>query len=65
MQGYDVFFLTGTDEHGKNWCLAGVSPKSMLTRFIAIKDICDLLNTTYDSLLEQLINIMKRLFKRF
>ena len=53
MQGYDVFFLTGTDEHGqkieeyaKN---AGVSPKEYVDKVAGeIKDICDLLNTTYD-----------------
>lgn len=53
MQGYDVFFLTGTDEHGqkieeyaKN---AGVTPKDYVDKVSGeIKDICDLLNTTYD-----------------
>ncbi len=53
MQGYDVFFLTGTDEHGqkieeyaKN---AGVTPKEYVDKVAGeIKGICDLLNTTYD-----------------
>lgn len=53
MQGYDVFFLTGTDEHGqkieeyaKN---AGVSPKEYVDKVAGeIRGICDLLNTTYD-----------------
>lgn len=53
MQGYDVFFLTGTDEHGqkieeyaKN---AGVSPKEYVDKVAGeIREICDLLNTTYD-----------------
>ena len=53
MQGFDVFFLTGTDEHGqkieeyaKN---AGVTPKEYVDKVAGeIKGICDLLNTTYD-----------------
>ena len=53
MQGYDVFFLTGTDEHGqkieeyaKN---ANVTPKEYVDKVAGeIKGICDLLNTTYD-----------------
>ncbi|MBQ8210494.1 MAG: methionine--tRNA ligase [Clostridia bacterium] len=53
LQGYDVFFLTGTDEHGqkieeyaKN---AGVTPKEYVDKVAGeIKGICDLLNTTYD-----------------
>ena len=53
MQGYDVFFLTGTDEHGqkieeyaKN---AGVTPKEYVDKVAGeIRGICDLLNTTYD-----------------
>lgn len=53
MQGYDVFFCTGTDEHGqkieeyaKN---ANVTPKEYVDKVAGeIKDICDQLNTTYD-----------------
>ena len=53
LQGYDVFFLTGTDEHGqkieeyaKN---AGVTPKEYVDKVAGeIKYICDMLNTTYD-----------------
>ncbi|MGN0487488.1 MAG: methionine--tRNA ligase [Acutalibacteraceae bacterium] len=53
LQGYDVFFLTGTDEHGqkieeyaKN---AGVTPKEYVDKVAGeIKGICDTLNTTYD-----------------
>ena len=53
LQGKDVFFLTGTDEHGqkieeyaKN---AGVTPKEYVDKVAGeIKDICDMLNTTYD-----------------
>ena len=53
MQGYDVFFQTGTDEHGQKIeeyaAAAGVSPKEYVDGVAAeIKAICDCLNTTYD-----------------
>ena len=53
MQGYDVFFQTGTDEHGQKIeeyaAQAGVSPKEYVDKVAGeIKDICDCLNTTYD-----------------
>jgi len=53
MQGYDVFFLTGTDEHGQKIeeyaKAAGVSPKEYVDKVAGeIREICDLLNTTYD-----------------
>ncbi len=53
MQGYDVFFLTGTDEHGQKIEeyaeKAGVTPKNYVDKVSGeIKDICNLLNTTYD-----------------
>ena len=53
MQGYDVFFQTGTDEHGQKIeeyaAAAGISPKEYVDKVAGeIKDICDCLNTTYD-----------------
>ncbi len=53
MQGYDVFFLTGTDEHGQKIeeyaKAANVTPKEYVDKVSGeIKEICDLLNTTYD-----------------
>ena len=53
MQGYDVFFQTGTDEHGQKIeeyaAAAGVSPKEYVDKVAGeIKAICDCLNTTYD-----------------
>lgn len=53
MQGYDVFFCTGTDEHGQKIEeyaeAAGVTPKAYVDKVAGeIKEICDLLNTTYD-----------------
>ncbi len=53
LQGYDVFFLTGTDEHGQkieNYAKdAGVTPKEYVDKVAGeIRDICDLLGTSYD-----------------
>ena len=53
MQGYDVFFQTGTDEHGQKIeekaKAAGVTPKEFVDKVAGeIKGICDMLNTTYD-----------------
>ncbi len=53
LQGKDVFFLTGTDEHGqkieeyaKN---AGVTPKEYVDKVAGeIRNICDILGTSYD-----------------
>ena len=48
--GYDVFFQTGTDEHGQKIELkaqeAGVTPKEFVDGVAGqIRDICDMLNT--------------------
>lgn len=53
MLGYDVFFLTGTDEHGQKIeeyaKEAGVTPKEYVDKVASeIRAICDSLNTTYD-----------------
>ncbi len=53
MQGYDVFFMTGTDEHGQKIeeyaKAAGITPKEYVDKVAGeIREICDLLNTTYD-----------------
>ena len=53
MVGYDVFFMTGTDEHGqkieKKAIEAGMSPKEYVDKTAAVvKDIWDLMNTSYD-----------------
>lgn len=52
-QGYDVFFMTGTDEHGQKIEIkakeAGKSPKQFVDEIAAqIKSIWDLMNTSYD-----------------
>ena len=55
-QGYDVFFQTGTDEHGEKNQLkaeaAGVTPQQLVDRNSAeIKRIWDLMGTSYDRLI--------------
>ena len=52
-QGYDVFFQTGTDEHGQKIELkaeeAGITPKEFVDNVSAeIKRIWDLMDTSYD-----------------
>ena len=52
-QGYDVFFQTGTDEHGQKIELkaeeAGVTPKEFVDNVSGeIKKIWDLMDTSYD-----------------
>ena len=52
-QGYDVFFQTGTDEHGQKIEekaeAAGVTPQEFVDKAAAeIKRIWDLMNTSYD-----------------
>ena len=51
--GYDVFFQTGTDEHGQKIELkaeeAGVTPQEFVDGVAGqIREICDMLNTSYD-----------------
>ncbi|MBR4048947.1 MAG: methionine--tRNA ligase [Clostridia bacterium] len=73
MQGYDVFFQTGTDEHGQKIEEyakdAGVSPKEYVDKVAGeIKDICDRLNTTYDKFIrttdEEHEKCVQRIFKK-
>ncbi len=73
MQGYDVFMLTGTDEHGlKIEELAkeeGISPKEHVDKVAAeIKSICKLMNISYDGFIrttdEQHEKIVQKIFKK-
>ncbi len=53
MQGYDVFFMTGSDEHGQKIeekaKAAGITPKEYVDNAAAqIKAVWDSMNTTYD-----------------
>lgn len=53
LKGYDVYFLTGTDEHGQKIeeCAMeeGIPPKDYVDKIAKqIRDICDLMNVSYD-----------------
>lgn len=73
MQGYDVFMLTGTDEHGlKIEELAKeeeISPKEHVDKVAdEIKSICKLMNISYDGFIrttdEQHEKIVQKIFKK-
>ncbi len=73
MQGYDVYFLTGTDEHGlKIEELAkaeGISPKEHVDKVVGeIKDICSIMNISYDGFIrttdEQHEKVVQKIFKK-
>ena len=74
-QGYDVFFQTGTDEHGQKIELkaeeAGVTCKEFVDKVSGeIKNIWDLMNTSYDKFIrttdadheKQVQKIFKKLY---
>ena len=74
-QGYDVFFQTGTDEHGQKIELkaeaAGMTPKAFVDEVAGvIQGLCDLLNISYDKFIrttddyheKQVQKIFKRLY---
>ena len=76
-QGYDVFFQTGTDEHGQKIELkaeaAGVTPKQFVDDAAGeIKRIWDLMNTSYDKFIrttddyheKQVQKIFKKLYDK-
>ena len=76
-QGYDVFFQTGTDEHGQKIELkaqeAGVTPKEFVNGVAAqVKAIADLMNTSYDKFIrttdeyheKQVQKIFKKLYEQ-
>jgi methionyl-tRNA synthetase len=76
-EGYDVFFQTGTDEHGQKIELkakeAGVSPKEYVDKIAGqIKDIWDLMNSSYDKFIrttdpvheKQVQKIFKKLYEQ-
>ncbi len=73
-EGYQVFFQTGTDEHGQKIELkaqeAGVSPKEFVDGVAGtIKGLCDLLNVSYDKFIrttdEDHERQVQKIFKRF
>lgn len=75
--GYDVFFQTGTDEHGQKIELkaaeAGITPKEFVDNVAGIiKELCDLLDISYDKFIrttdsdheKQVQKIFKRLYEQ-
>ena len=75
--GYDVFFQTGTDEHGQKIELkaeeTGVTPKKFVDNVAGqIREICDMLNTSYDKFIrttddyheKQVQKIFKKLYDK-
>ncbi len=75
--GYEVFFQTGTDEHGQKIELkaaeAGVTPKAFVDKVAGtIQGLCDLLNIPYDKFIRttdtdherQVQKIFKRLYEK-
>ena len=75
MQGYDVFFQTGTDEHGQKIEMkakeAGIEPKEFVDQVAGtIKGIWDMMNTSYDKFIrttddcheKQIQKIFKKLY---
>ena len=72
-QGYDVFFQTGTDEHGQKIELkaeeAGITPKEFVDNVSTeIKRIWDLMDTSYDKFIrttdEDHEKQVKKIFKK-
>ncbi len=77
MEGYDVFFQTGTDEHGQKIELkaeeARITPKEFVDQVAGqIQDIWDLMNTSYDKFIRttddyherQVQKIFKKLYEK-
>ena len=76
-EGYDVYFQTGTDEHGQKIQekaeKAGITPKEYVDNVAGeVKDIWDLMNTSYDSFVrttdtdheQQVQKIFKKLYDK-
>ena len=76
-QGYDVFFQTGTDEHGQKIELkaaeAGITPKEYVDKVAGeVKRIWDLVNSSYDKFIrttdedheKQVQKIFKKLYEQ-
>lgn len=76
-QGYDVFFQTGTDEHGQKIEMkaqeAGITPKEFVDGVAAqVKEIADLMNTSYDKFIrttdeyheKQIQKIFKKMYEK-
>ena len=74
MQGYDTYFLTGTDEHGqkieKKSAEAGVTPIEYVDKIVAAtKELWKLMDIEYDDFIrtseERHIKIVQKIFRQF
>ncbi len=74
MQGYDTYFLTGTDEHGqkieKKATEAGVTPIQYVDKIVAeTKELWKLMDIQYDDFIrtteERHIKIVQKIFRQF
>ena len=76
-EGYEVFFQTGTDEHGQKIELkaqeAGVTPREFVDKVAGvIRGMCDMLNISYDKFIrttdkdheKQVQKIFRRLYEQ-
>ena len=76
-EGYDVFFQTGTDEHGQKIELkareAGTTPRALVDKVAGIiRGMCDMLNISYDKFVrttddyheKQVQKIFRRLYEQ-
>lgn len=73
LKGFDVYFQTGTDEHGEKIALkaeeAGVSPQEYVDGIQKeIKNIWDIMNTSYNRFVrttdENHVRVVQRIFKK-
>lgn len=74
MQGYDTYFLTGTDEHGqkieKKAAEAGVTPIQYVDKIVAeTKELWKLMNIEYDDFIrtteDRHMKIVQKIFRKF
>ena len=74
MQGYDTYFLTGTDEHGqkieKKAAEAGVTPIEYVDKIVAeTQELWKLMNIEYDDFIrttqERHIKVVQQIFRKF
>ena len=74
MTGYDVFFMTGTDEHGQKIeekaVAAGMDPQAYVDKTAGtVKEIWDLMNTSYDKFIRTTddyhVKSVQKIFKKF
>lgn len=74
LQGYDTYFLTGTDEHGqkieKKAAEAGITPIEYVDRIVAeTKELWKLMDIQYDDFIrtteERHMKVVQKIFRKF